>query len=235
MRLDKWISNAGVGSRKEVKQLLKDRHVHVNGQIEKSASFQVDPDKDVVELKGRPVYYQEFVYYMLNKPPGVITATEDSKHETVLNLMDEKDRMKGLYPVGRLDKDTEGLLLLTNDGPLGHRLLSPKHHVDKTYEAIINGPITTSIFEAFDNGIKLVGDGVTLPAKLKVLREGKEPKVEIVITEGKFHQIKRMFHAVEREVLFLKRTKMGPLSLDPLLQIGHYRPLTEEEQEEILK
>ncbi|WEG13853.1 pseudouridine synthase [Pullulanibacillus sp. KACC 23026] len=235
MRLDKWLSHCGGGTRRDVKLLLKAGRVKVNDKVEKQSARQVHPEKDSVTLDGVPMLYQEFVYFMLNKPSGVITATEDSHQKTVLDLFDQQDLHKDLFPVGRLDKDTEGLLLITNDGALGHLLLSPKHHVKKTYEAIINASIQSDMIEQFAAGIELVGDGRTKPASLRVLKNEEKPLVEIVITEGKFHQIKRMFHAVGREVVYLKRTKMGPLSLDPSLALGEYRRLTETEREQLLQ
>lgn len=230
MRLDKWLTHMGTGSRKDVKGLIKTGSVQVNDVPVKDPSCQVDPSKDVVTVHGEPLVYEAFHYFLLNKPQGVITATEDAKQETVLDLLDERDRRKDLFPVGRLDKDTEGLLLITNDGALAHKLLSPKHHVEKTYEAIINGLITEEMVMAFQKGIELKGDGATKPAKLKVLTEAENPRVEIQITEGKYHQIKRMFVAVGREVLYLKRTKMGPLALEAGLELGAYRPLSQEER-----
>jgi 16S rRNA pseudouridine516 synthase len=230
VRLDKWLTHMGMGSRKDVRALLKTGAVLVNDVTEKDPSRHVDSEKDLVMVDGEPLTYEAFVYFLLNKPQGVITATEDSVHETVLDLVEEKDRRKDLFPVGRLDKDTEGLLLITNDGMLAHKLLSPKHHVPKTYKAIINGPITPEIIHSFEKGIELKGDGMTKPARLQVLSDLKEPCVEIEIAEGKYHQIKRMFVAVGREVLYLKRTKMGPLKLDPELALGAYRSLSQEER-----
>jgi 16S rRNA pseudouridine516 synthase len=230
VRLDKWLTHMGMGSRKEVRGLLKTGIVMVNDKPEKDPSRQVHPEKDLVMVHGEPLTYESFVYFLLNKPQGVITATEDAVHETVLDLLEERDRRKDLFPVGRLDKDTEGLLLITNDGALAHKLLSPKHHVEKTYEANINGPITEEIISAFEKGIELKGDGITKPARLMVLSNADTPRVEIKINEGKYHQIKRMFVAVGREVLYLKRTKMGPLELGPELALGAYRPLSLEER-----
>jgi len=226
MRLDKWLTHMGIGSRKDVRALLKTGNVKVNDQPVKDPSRHVDPELDDVTVNGERLTYEEYIYFLLNKPQGVITATEDARHETVLDLLEEHDRRKDLFPVGRLDKDTEGLLLITNDGALAHKLLSPKHHVEKTYEAIINGPITNEIMSAFETGIELKGDGTTKPAKLKVLLEGENPRVEIQITEGKYHQIKRMFVAVGREVLYLNRTKMGPLELETGQALGTYRQLS---------
>ncbi len=232
MRLDKWLAGSGMGSRKDVKGMIRKGRVKVNEDIEKDPGRQLTSGVDQVWLDEVPVTYVALVYYMLHKPQGVISATEDSTHRTVMDLIGAKDQRDGLYPVGRLDKDTEGLLLITNDGPLGHQLLSPRHHVDKTYEAVIDGPVTNGMIQQFEEGIELNGDGRTRPAYLSIQEQRKdETRVQIVITEGKFHQIKRMFHAVGREVLYLKRTEMGPLKLDPTLSIGDYRALTEEEIE----
>lgn len=238
MRLDKLLAHSGLGTRKEVKKLLKTKIVEVNGVVEVNPKTHVDPDTDSIIVGGEELDYQEFVYFMMNKPQGVISATEDLMHETVLDLMEIQDSLQEPHPVGRLDIDTEGLLLLTNDGKLTHRLLSPKHHVDKTYYAEIDGVVTEEDIEAFKKGVTLDDDYQTLPADLKILEVDEEnhtSKIELTIQEGKFHQVKRMMQAVGKEVVYLKRLSMGPLSLDKNLELGTYRELTEEELEMLKK
>lgn len=236
MRIDKLLAHSGLGTRKEVKKLLKSSIIEINGEIVKDPKTQVDPDQDEIKIAGDPLDYQEFVYFMLNKPAGVISATEDVMHETVLDLLELSDIVQEPHPVGRLDIDTEGLLLLTNDGGLTHRLLSPKHHVDKTYLAEIEGIVTDEDVAAFRKGVELDDGYQTMPAELKVLavdEESQTSNIEITIQEGKFHQVKRMFHAVGKEVLYLKRLSMGPLTLDPHLELGAYRECTKEEIEQL--
>ncbi|OLN21648.1 16S rRNA pseudouridine(516) synthase [Domibacillus antri] len=229
MRLDKMLANSGIGSRKEVKKLLKSGGVTVNGKMVKDAKIHVDPETDDVQLFDEPVEYREFIYLMMNKPDGVVSATEDKRDETVIDLLDDKHKHFEPHPVGRLDKDTEGFLLLTNDGQLSHQLLSPKHHVPKTYFAHIKGQVTEEDIKAFANGVTLDDGYVTKPGELVILSSGEESDIELTITEGKFHQVKRMFLAVGKEVLYLKRLSMGPLKLDESLELGEYRELTEEE------
>jgi 16S rRNA pseudouridine516 synthase len=230
MRIDKWLSNTGYGSRKEVKQLLKSGAVTLNGDFVKDPKTQANPEEDVVEVYGEKAVYREFIYLMMNKPQGVISATEDSRHKTVIDLLDLDVLAFEPFPVGRLDKDTEGLLVLTNDGQLSHTLLSPKKHVPKTYFAKINGSVPVSTFEQFKTGIELEDGYVTKPAKLEVLKDDREEsEVLLTITEGKFHQVKRMFEAVDRTVVYLQRLQMGNLKLDESLPLGSYRELSEEE------
>lgn len=229
MRLDKLLSNIGYGSRKEVKGLLKTGAVKVDGTAVKDAKVHVNPDEQEITVHGEAVSYREFVYFMLHKPQGVISATEDSLHETVLDLLEIDDAVYDPFPVGRLDKDTEGLLLLTNDGQLAHQLLSPKKHVPKTYFAKINAPVTEEDAEAFRQGVTLDDGYVTKSAELKVLTSGVESEIELTIVEGKFHQVKRMFEARGKKVTYLKRLSMGALLLDESLDLGEYRELTEEE------
>lgn len=232
MRIDKLLAHSGLGTRKEVKKLLKTSIVEINGETVKDPKTQVNPDVDEVLIAGEPLDYQEYVYFMLNKPAGVISATEDDMHETVLDLLQPSDIVQEPHPVGRLDIDTEGLLLLTNDGALTHRLLSPKHHVDKKYFAEIKGIVTEKDITKFKEGVELDDEYLTMPAELTIIdidTEEEISKIEIVIQEGKFHQVKRMFHAVDKEVLYLKRLSMGSLSLDPLLELGAYRECTKEE------
>jgi 16S rRNA pseudouridine516 synthase len=229
MRLDKLLSTIGYGSRKEVKGLLKTGAVKVDGTAVKDAKVHVNPDEQEITVHGEAVSYREFVYFMLHKPQGVISATEDSLHETVLDLLEIDDAVYDPFPVGRLDKDTEGLLLLTNDGQLAHQLLSPKKHVPKTYFAKINAPVTEEDAEAFTQGVTLDDGYVTKSAELKILTSGVESEIELTIVEGKFHQVKRMFEARGKKVTYLKRLSMGALLLDESLDLGEYRELTEEE------
>lgn len=229
MRIDKMLANLGYGSRKEVKKLLKEGAVTVNERVIKDAKEHVDPSSDQVTLYGDPIQYKEFIYLMMNKPPGVISATEDGYDETVIDLLEPEDAVFSPFPVGRLDKDTEGLLLLTNDGQLAHRLLSPKKHVPKTYFAVIDQEVTEDDIAAFRLGVTLDDGYVTKPGELKILKSGIYSDIELTITEGKFHQVKRMFQAVGKRVIYLKRISMGPLQLDESLELGEYRELTDDE------
>ncbi|KIY22605.1 pseudouridine synthase [Mesobacillus subterraneus] len=229
MRIDKVLANLGYGSRKEVKKLLKDGAVKVNGEFIKDAKQHVNPKKDLITFNGEEIQYREFIYLMMNKPPGVISATEDSHEETVINLLEAEDLVFEPFPVGRLDKDTEGLLLLTNDGQLSHRLLSPKQHVPKTYFAVIEGEVTEQDIVSFKQGVTLDDGYKTKPGKLVIVKSGLTSDIELTIIEGKFHQVKRMFLAVGKRVVYLKRISMGPLQLDETLELGEYRELTDEE------
>ena len=232
MRLDKYLSGMGAGTRSEIKKAVKAGLVTVDGAVASDPGMHVTEDS-AVTFRGRQVVYEDFVYYMMNKPAGVISASDDSREETVVDLIDGQKR-KDLFPAGRLDRDTEGLLLITNDGQLAHRLLSPKHHVDKKYYALVSGEVTEDDVRAFAEGLTLPDGLECLPAELRVLsaREAAA-EVEITIQEGKFHQIKRMFLAIGKEVLYLKRLTMGPLALDESLAPGEYRRLTEEELENL--
>lgn len=229
MRIDKFLSNMGFGSRKEVKILLKSKAVEVNGEIVRDPKIHVNEVADLIAVEGEEVVYSEFIYLLMNKPQGVISATEDKYDKTVIDLLVEEDQHFEPFPVGRLDKDTEGFLLLTNDGKLAHELLSPKKHVDKRYFAIIDGHVTEEDGEAFQRGVMLDDGYMTKPAELAILESGTVSRIELTITEGKFHQVKRMFQSVGKEVTYLKRLSMGPLELDPELKLGEYRPLTEQE------
>lgn len=229
LRIDKMLANLGYGSRKEVKALLKNKAVKVNDQIIKDAKHQVNPDKDEVTLHGDIVEYKEFIYLMMNKPPGIISATEDKMEETVIDLLQIEDAVYNPFPVGRLDKDTEGLLLITNDGKLAHHLLSPKKHVPKTYFAMIKGEVDETDVAAFKKGVTLDDGYVTKPGDLKIQKAGLTSDIELTISEGKFHQVKRMFESVGKKVVYLKRLSMGPISLDESLALGEYRELTEDE------
>ena len=229
MRIDKLLANMGFGTRKEVKQSIKKGQVRVNGEVERQSKRKVDVDRDIVTFLGAPVEYKEFVYYMLHKPDGVISATEDYLHGTVLDLLEEEDRFFEPFPVGRLDKDTEGLLLLTTDGQLAHRLLKPENDVPKVYYAHIDGVVTEEDIAAFQKGVTLDDGYETKPGALTIIESSPESKIELTITEGKFHQVKRMFEAVDKTVVYLKRLSMGPLTLDEELPKGSYRELTEDE------
>lgn len=245
IRLDRFLANMGCGTRKDVRRLLKEGLVTVDGEKVRDGSAHVDPASSVVEVDGEPVLYRENVYIMMNKPAGVISATEDLVRTTVVDLLPDEYRAMKVFPAGRLDMDSEGLLLLTNDGKLAHNLLAPKKHVPKTYHVMLDGPVTEGDAERFRQGIDL-GDFVTAPAELRALARheaGTWPVgnpgpgldgtalAEVVISEGKFHQVKRMFAAVGRKVLHLKRVAMGPLRLDESLGPGEFRELTQEELE----
>lgn len=231
MRLDRILTEMGAGSRQEVKKLIRKGQVSVNGEIIKKPEAKVEEKTARIRCLGISYRYELYVYYMLHKPAGVVSATEDSKERTVLELLENPAR-KDLFPVGRLDKDTEGLLLLTNDGELAHRLLSPKKHVDKTYEAVISGIVTEEDAATFAQGVDIGDDTLTLPAVLEILKtdpEQNSSEISITIQEGRYHQIKRMFEAVGKHVVYLKRIRMGTLNLDPALPKGASRRLTEEE------
>lgn len=228
-RLDKILANTGFGTRKEMKKLCKLELVRVNGQTIKDPSIHVNPYQDEIFVGNDQVFYREWIYLMMNKPSGVISATEDLRDQTVVDLLEETYQRFEPFPVGRLDKDTEGLLLLTNDGKLAHQLLSPKKHVPKTYYARIEGVVAEDDIHAFRQGVTLDDGYHTLPGELVILQSGKYSEIELTITEGKFHQVKRMFEAVGKKVRYLKRISMGPLKLDTSLAIGEYRELTEEE------
>ena len=228
-RLDKLISNSGYGTRKEIKQVLKDGLIRVDGSIVKDGSTHVDPISSVIEINGEVLKYREFMYVMMNKPEGVISATFDNKLKTVIDLLPDKLKNFDLFPIGRLDIDTVGLLILTNDGPITHEFLLPKKHVPKRYYAKVQGIVTEEDGTAFKNGVILEDGYKTLPAELFILNSGEVSEIELVIFEGKFHQVKRMFEAVNKKVVFLKRIEMGPLLLDQSIEEGQCRELTEEE------
>lgn len=230
MRLDKLLSNMGAGSRKEVKLLLKAGAIQVDGEIVRDPKQHVDVETQQVLMYGEPVTYQKYIYLMMNKPPGVISATEDKRDETVIDLLFEDVTYFKPFPVGRLDKDTEGLLLLTNDGSFNHALMSPKKHVEKTYYAEVTGVLTQEDVEAIAAGVTLEDGYQAKPGKLVILSTTEtDSTLELTITEGKFHQVKRMMLALGKEVTFLKRRSIGRLELDPALELGDYRELTQEE------
>lgn len=234
LRLDKILSHMGVGTRSELKKMVKQGRIHVDGKVVKDSGVQVNPEVNVIEADGERIVYREMIYLMLHKPPGVVSATEDNRDKTVLDLLRKEDRVFNPFPVGRLDKDTEGLLILTNDGPLAHDLLSPRKHVPKTYEARVLGNVDEEDVQRFKAGIQLDDGYKTLPAELTILGQEETEEstislISLVIHEGKFHQVKRMFQAVGKRVIYLKRVAMGELELASDLAIGSYRELTAEE------
>lgn len=229
MRLDKFLAHTGFGTRKEVKDIIKKGNVSVNNQLVKIDKTQIDPNKDIVKVNNEIIYYEEYVYYMLNKPSGYVSATEDQLHPTVVDLITDYYR-EDIFPVGRLDIDTEGLLIITNDGGLAHQLLSPKKHCPKVYYAKINGIVTENDVEAFQKGIVIDGEYQCQSAKLCIKNiDMGISEIEVEIYEGKFHQVKKMFLAVGKEVIYLKRIRMKTLELDNQLNLGEYRRLTDEE------
>ena len=228
-RIDKILSNLGYGSRSELKKLCKNGLVKVNGKVINNPGVQVDVENDEILFDGEKVVYKEFIYLMLNKPDGYISATFDKRDPIVLDLIDKEALIFEPFPVGRLDKDTEGLLVLTNDGQLAHRVLSPKKHVPKTYYAKVEGVVTEEDVKAFAEGVTLDDGYETMPAELEILKSDDISEIELTIHEGKFHQVKRMFESVGKKVVYLKRLSMGKLKLDEGLALGEYRELTEEE------
>lgn len=230
LRIDKLLSNMGYGSRSEIKKFAKQALISLNGKVEKDCSKIIDPSIDQLCFDGDAVLYKKYIYLLMNKPAGVISATFDNLHKTVIDLLPEKYRSYDVFPVGRLDKDTEGFLILTNDGSLAHNLLSPKKHVDKEYYAEVDGELTSNDVHQFQRGI-LLNDGYkTLPADLTILQADPIRSLcRITIREGKFHQVKRMFLSIGKPVLYLKRIRMGQLMLDPSLELGETRELSEEE------
>ena len=229
LRLDRYLADMGAGTRSELKKGIRAGLALVNGKVEKDPGRKVT-EEDIVSFRGREISYEKYVYYMLHKPAGVISATEDRRQKTVLDLIEEEDMRKDLFPVGRLDRDTEGLLMITNDGDLAHALLSPSRHVDKVYYAEVDGPLTEEDEKAFAEGMQVEEDFRALPARLEVRSSSPDRSSALVtIREGKFHQIKRMFKARGREVTYLKRLSMGPLVLDESLLPGQWRRLTKEE------
>lgn len=228
MRLDKFLVEMKKGSRSEVKKLIKSGRVTVDGRTVREPEQKFDPERAQISLDGQTMSYASFEYFMLNKPQGVVSATEDRRFQTVVDLIGDA-RRKDLFPAGRLDIDTEGLLLITNDGQLAHQLLSPKKHVDKVYFARVEGILPSDVKEQFAKGLTLDGEVKTLPAQLELLKEGPVSEVRLTIHEGKFHQVKRMFEAVGCRVIYLKRLSMGSLVLDETLAPGEYRRLTDDE------
>ena len=235
MRLDKYLCETGFGTRSQVKDLLKKGQVMVNGEVVKKPELKINETTDQILCQGKKASYQKNIYLMLHKPAGVVSATEDNREKTVLDLVRPEDRKNGLFPVGRLDKDTEGLLLLTDDGELAHRLLSPKKHVDKEYYVRVTGRLTEADSAAFAEGLHLDDGLICQPAELRILTSGEESEAHVILREGKFHQIKRMLAYLGKPVLYLERVRMGNLLLDPALERGTYRLLTAEEWQALAK
>ena len=227
IRLDKYLADMGIGTRSEVKADIKKGKININGIVVKDANLKIDTDKDKVLYQDNPIVYEEFEYYMLNKPAGVVSATTDKNDKTVVDLITSKKK-KDLFPVGRLDKDTEGLLIICNDGELCHNLLSPKKHIDKTYYVCLNDTLSKEAEDKVCKGVYIEKDVMSMPATLERITDDK---VYLTIQEGKFHQVKKMFHGVGLEVTYLKRVSMGGLKLDEKLKEGEFRPLTKEEIE----
>ncbi len=229
MRLDRFLAECGIGTRTEVKKIIRSGAVAINGIPATKSDIHLNVETDTVTLSGNEVVYRQFIYLMLNKPQGYISATRDGKTPTVMELIPDEYMHFEPFPVGRLDIDTEGFLLLSNDGDLAHRLLAPKKHIPKTYVAQIEKPITDADIKQFTAGVILDDGYKTMPATLKRISSQSPYFAEIVINEGKFHQVKRMFEAIDNKVLYLKRTKMNNLSLDKNLPLGAVRELTEDE------
>jgi len=230
MRLDKFLCDMNIGTRSEVKNEIKKGKVSVNGEIAKKPDIQIKEKEDIICYLGKEISYAKNRYFMLNKPAGVVSATTDAKDKTVLDLLCDEG-IKDLFPVGRLDKDTEGLLIITNDGDLAHRLLSPKKHVPKTYYCQLKFPIDEKALRELEEGVDIGEKKKTLPAKADKL---SDTEINLTICEGKFHQVKRMLMAVNNEVIYLKRIQMGNLNLDNNLMLGEYRSLNEEEIEGLM-
>lgn len=235
LRIDKYLADAGIGTRKEIKNYIKKGLVTINGETASKPDYKIDTLKDTITYQGEIIHIDEFEYYLLNKPAGYVSATKDNTAPTVLSLI--KSQRSDLFPVGRLDKDTEGLLFITNDGALSHKLLSPKKHVDKIYYAIVEGNVNEHDIDLFAKGL-VIGDedlDTALPAKLTLVDDYNAKDnlsyINVTIQEGKFHQVKRMFQAVDKKVIYLKRIAFGGLSLPDNLPLGEYRQLTDKEIE----
>lgn len=231
LRIDKYLADCGIGTRSEVKKYIKAKQVTVNGVLVAKPEQKIDENIDEVCFKGQLISYEKYVYYLLHKPAGCVTAKQDNVHKTVMEYFPEEIRAKDIAPVGRLDLDTEGLLLFTNDGPLTHHLLSPTHHIPKTYYAVLDKEVPESAIELFKNGVDIGDDKLTLPAELVIL---SDKEAELTIHEGRFHQVKRMFEAIGCTVTYLKRLSMGSLTLGAL-QKGEYRKLSEDEVKKLSK
>lgn len=229
IRLDRILSHMGFGTRSEVKKVIRQKRVAIDGKITNVINTAVVVEEQTIAVDGVEVYYQEFFYFIMNKSQGVISATKDNLHQTVIDLLSPEDRKKDVYPVGRLDIDTEGLLLLTNDGKLTHELLSPKKHVPKVYYAKVEGEVTKEDVEVLAEGVTLEDDYVCMPACLHIISAGEISEIELTINEGKFHQVKRMMEAVGKRVIYLQRIGMGNLKLPADLELGEYREATKEE------
>ena len=226
MRIDKFLSNMGKATRSESLRLAKQGKITVNGKVVKKTDIHIDPEKDVISLNGVTVKYKQYAYIMLNKPDGYVSATDDEKEKTVLDLLDDEERRLGLFPCGRLDKNTLGLVILTNDGDSAHKCLSPKHHVDKVYKFECKFPLNENDIDTLQKGID-IGGYFTKPCKISL---NNETKGEITLTEGKYHQIKRMFEAINNKIIYLERLSFGGIVLDENLERGQWRYLTEDEE-----
>lgn len=231
LRIDKFLADCGIGTRSEVKKYIKAKQITANGEVVTKPEQKIDENIDKVCFKGQPITYEKYVYYLFHKPAGCVTAKQDNVHKTVMEYFPEEICAKDIAPVGRLDLDTEGLLLFTNDGPLTHHLLSPTHHIPKTYYAVLDKAVPESAIEQFKEGVDIGDDKPTLPAELVFL---SEKEAELTIHEGRFHQVKRMFEAVGCTVTYLKRLSMGSITLGELPK-GEYRKLTEEEVQSLQK
>jgi len=235
-RIDKILSNLGFGTRKEIKAIVKSGEIKIDGTVIKDSSMKIDPDKSTIEVGGNVVGYKKYIYILMNKPQGVVSATFDNYDETVIDILEPEYQAFKPFPIGRLDKDTEGLLLITNDGELNHRMISPKNHVDKVYYAEIDKYLDEEDVNKFKNGIQLKDGYKCLPGKLHIIESNEDgARVEVTIQEGKFHQVKRMFNALGKNVVYLKRIKFGPIELDEDLNLGQYRELSKNEIENIKK
>ncbi|MGT2829987.1 pseudouridine synthase [Streptococcus hillyeri] len=232
MRLDKLLTEAGLGSRNDIKKLLKAHQVRVDGEVVTTANLNVDASLQEITVSGRKVTHSPEVYYLMNKPSGVVSARTDREHQTVIDLITETDYREGLYPVGRLDRDTEGLVIITNNGPLGFRMLHPKHHVDKTYYVEVNDKLHADAPAFFEKGIAFLDGTTCKPARLEIISSSSEKScARVTISEGKFHQVKKMFLAYGVKVTYLKRISFGGFHLEEELEPGSYRPLTPKEKE----
>lgn len=234
MRLDKLLANMGLGSRKDVRMMIRKGSVTVNGSRIKNPGHHIDVKKDAVYVENEKVEYRKYIYLLMNKPKGYISATEDPVEKTVIDLLSQQYKIFQPFPAGRLDKDTEGLLVLTNDGKFAHQITSPNRAVEKTYYVRIDGKVTADDIEAFRKGVRLDDGYLTKPAKLTILKSDEQSEIHLTITEGKFHQVKRMFLARGKRVIALKRIQIGALTLDPSLALGEYRELTEKEKDALI-
>ncbi|MGT2742936.1 pseudouridine synthase [Streptococcus plurextorum] len=231
MRLDKLLAQSGYKSRNQVKKLLKSQQIKVDGQVIRSASHNVDTGLQVITVSGKQLCHSPHTYYLMNKPAGVVSARSDEEHQTIIDLIAKEDWVEGLYPVGRLDRDTEGLVLITDNGPLGFRMLHPNNHVAKTYYVEVNGPLLEDAMSFFEQGIAFLDGPVCKPAKLQILHSSSEKSAaHLTISEGKFHQVKKMFLAYGVKVTYLKRLTFGGFTLEEQLSPGAYRSLTDDEK-----
>lgn len=229
-RIDKILSNLGYGSRKDIKKIIKKGFISIDGEIIRDNSLKIDPYNAIIRVEDKLVKYRENIYIMMNKPSGVVSSTDDPLNKTVIDLISNEYKIFNPFPVGRLDKDTEGLLILSNDGILAHSILSPKKHVNKKYYVEVLGKVTQEDIKIFSDGV-FIDDYKTMPAKMDIIESNSISKVNLTIKEGKFHQVKRMFKSVNKEVTYLKRISMGNLKLDENLKLGQYREITEDEIE----